>query len=66
MLKSTKYNTILYFLSILAFIMGFIIVIPLVLAFIYQEGNSIYQAFYYTIIISLITGTILKLPEELK
>ncbi|TDO89376.1 trk system potassium uptake protein TrkH [Halanaerobium saccharolyticum] len=64
MLKSTKYNTILYFLSILAFIMGFIIVIPLVLAFIYQDGNNIYQAFYYTIIISLITGTILKLPTD--
>ncbi|RCW61112.1 MULTISPECIES: TrkH family potassium uptake protein [Halanaerobium] len=64
MLKSTKYNTILYFLSILAFIMAFIIVIPLILAFIYQDGNNIYQAFYYTIIISLITGTILKLPTD--
>jgi len=64
LLKSTKYNTILYFLSILAFIMAFIIVIPLILAFIYQDGNNIYQAFYYTIIISLITGTILKLPTD--
>ncbi|CCU79279.1 Potassium uptake protein TrkH [Halanaerobium saccharolyticum subsp. saccharolyticum DSM 6643] len=64
MINSTKYNTILYFLSVLAFIMGFIIVVPLVLAFIYQEGNSIYQAFYYTIIISLITGTLLKLPTD--
>ena len=64
MLKSTKYNTILYFLSILAFIMGFIMVIPLILAFIYQDGNEIYQAFYYTIIIALITGTLLKLPTD--
>ncbi|SDI47467.1 Cation transport protein [Halanaerobium congolense] len=64
MLKSTKYNTILYFLSILAFIIGFIIVIPLLLAFFYQEGINIYQAFYYTIIVSLITGTILKLPTD--
>jgi trk system potassium uptake protein TrkH len=44
--------------------MAFIIVIPLILAFIYQDGNNIYQAFYYTIIISLITGTILKLPTD--
>jgi len=64
LLKSTKYNTILYFLSILAFIMAFIMVIPLLLAFIYQDGNSIYQAFYYTIIISLIVGTLLKLPTD--
>ncbi len=64
MIKSTKYNTILYFLSVLAFIMAFIIVVPLLLAFFYQEGNSIYQAFYYTIIISLLTGTILKLPTD--
>ncbi len=64
MIKSTKYNTILYFLSILAFIMAFIMVVPLILAFIYQDGNNIYQAFYYTIIISLITGTLLKLPTD--
>ena len=64
MLKSTKYNTILYFLSILAFIMALIMVIPLIMAFIYQDGNSIYQAFYYTIIISLIIGTLLKLPTD--
>jgi trk system potassium uptake protein TrkH len=44
--------------------MAFIMIVPLVLAFIYQDGNNIYQAFYYTIIISLITGTILKLPTD--
>jgi trk system potassium uptake protein TrkH len=44
--------------------MGFIMVIPLILAFIYQDGNEIYQAFYYTIIIALITGTLLKLPTD--
>lgn len=66
MLKSTKYNTILYFLSILAFIMAFIMIIPLVLAFIYQDGTAIYQAFYYTIIISLIVGVSLKLPTKSK
>ncbi|ADO77089.1 TrkH family potassium uptake protein [Halanaerobium praevalens] len=64
MIKSTKYNTILYFLSILAFIMAFIIVAPLILAFINQAGTVIYKAFYYTIIISLLTGTLLKLPTD--
>lgn len=44
--------------------MGLILVIPLVMAFLYQDGQSIYQAFYYTIIISLISGTILKLPTD--
>ncbi|MGM0548567.1 MAG: TrkH family potassium uptake protein [Bacillota bacterium] len=64
MIQSTKYNTILYFLSILAFIMAFIIVAPLILAFINQAGTVIYKAFYYTIIISLLTGTLLKLPTD--
>jgi len=62
--KSTKYNTIFYYLSTLSFILGIIIVIPLLLSFTFQEGDKIYQAFYYTIIISFSVGVFLKLPTD--
>jgi len=64
LLKSTKYNTILYYLSSLSFILGIIIVIPLLLSFSFQEGVEIYQAFYYTILISFTAGVLLKLPTD--
>ncbi|SFL14833.1 TrkH family potassium uptake protein [Halanaerobium salsuginis] len=64
MLRSTKYNTILYFLSILSFIIGFIIIIPLLLAIYFKEGQQIYQAFFYSIIIAILIGLLLKLPTK--
>ncbi|MCC3143814.1 TrkH family potassium uptake protein [Halanaerobium sp. Z-7514] len=64
MIKSTKYNTIFYYLSSLSFILGMMLVIPLIVAFFYQDGSKIYQAFYYSIIISFAAGIILKLPTD--
>lgn len=39
-------------------------IIPLLISFFYQEGIEIYQAFYYTIIISFSAGVLLKLPTN--
>lgn len=64
MIKSTKYNTIFYYLSSLSFILAIMIVIPLVVSFYYQDGRQIYQAFYYSIIISFAAGILLKLPTD--
>lgn len=44
--------------------MAFILIIPLILAFIYQDGNNVYQGFFFTIIISLILAFVLKLPTD--
>ncbi|MEC9489512.1 MAG: TrkH family potassium uptake protein [Halanaerobiales bacterium] len=64
MFKSSKYNTIFYYLSLLSFIIGTIIIIPLLLSFAFKEGSKIYQAFFYTVIISFSVGVFLKLPTD--
>jgi len=60
MLNSTKFNTIIYYLSSLIFILGIIMIIPLLLAFIWQEGTDIYQAYLLPIFISFILFFICK------
>jgi trk system potassium uptake protein TrkH len=41
-------------------------IIPLLISFFYQEGIEIYQAFYYTTVISFLAGVLLKLPTNNK
>src|SRR6056297_688963 len=64
MYRYKKYNTIFYYLSSLSLILGIIIIIPLLLSFYLQEGNQIYQAFYYTSLISFFISILMRLPTD--
>lgn len=60
MLNSKRINTILHYLSSLLFILALILVLPLLLSFVYQEGNKLYKAYYFSVLISLLTAFFLR------
>lgn len=60
MIKSTRLNTIIYYLSYLLFLLAPILIIPLILSLVYAEGNQLYKGYYFSILFSLITAFILK------
>lgn len=60
MIKSTRLNTIIYYLSYLLFLLAPILIIPLILSLIYAEGNQLYKGYYFSVLFSLITAFVLK------
>lgn len=66
LIKSTRVNTILHYLSYLLFILTPILLIPLLISLISEEGKILYQAYYYTILITLFSGFILKIITNKK
>ncbi len=60
MVISNKTKMIIYLLGSLLIILGIILIIPLILSLILQEGKDIYRSFYIPLLLSLIPGLILS------
>ncbi|MCC3144921.1 hypothetical protein LJ207_06255 [Halanaerobium sp. Z-7514] len=64
MIKSARLNTIIHYLSYLLFILAAILSFPLILSFVYGEGSGLYQSYYYTMILSLLSALLLKVVSN--
>lgn len=66
MIKSTRLNTIIYYLSYLLFLLAPILIIPLILSLIYREGPQLYKAYYFTVLNSLLAAFFLRALSDRK
>ncbi len=66
MFKSTRLNTIVYYLSYLLFLLAPILIIPLVLSLIYSEGYQLYKAYYFSVLFALLAAFFLRAISDQK
>jgi trk system potassium uptake protein TrkH len=66
MIKSTRLNTIIYYLSHLLFLLAPILIIPLILSLLYTEGNQLYKGYYFSLLISLLIAFLLRAIADKK
>ncbi|MEC9489705.1 MAG: potassium transporter TrkG, partial [Halanaerobiales bacterium] len=66
MINSTRLNTIIYYLSYLLFLLAPISIVPLIFSLIYREGDQLYKAYYFTVLISLLAAFFLRALSDRK
>jgi trk system potassium uptake protein TrkH len=60
LLKSSRLNTITYYLSHLLFLLVPMLIIPLIISLLYNEGNQLYRAYYFAILFTLLAAFLLR------
>mgnify|MGYP006298282187 FL=1 len=60
MFKSARINTITYYLSQLLFLLAPMLIIPLIISLIYNEGDQLYKAYYFTILFTVMSAFLFR------